>query len=196
MSALEYNSEIKTSLNGVVVTPNTQKTNFADNAYPLEYLLSDRMISKFRKNELPSVVGDSKDGVFIQPKKHVITSMEDTYLKWLFIGTDFIPSHDHNYPVVKVKSTGYIMRISIDRRTTGSISDSEFMIDYIQDITKIETLTIKNVTMSKPVMNIYKDLDMMIIRPYQVGVDDDLIKKIIPDKKKFFDTYVKDVFDE
>lgn len=182
------NSSIKTSLNGVVVTPNTQQTNHADNIYSLDFLLTDNMICKFRKHTFP-IIHKSKDGIFMQPTQHIITPMENIYVKWLFIGSDYKPSHDHNYPVAKLKESGYFMRI-----TASTFSDKDFIIDYIQDVTKIETLTIKNVTMTKSVTDTYKDLDMLIIRPYQVGVDDELIKNIITDREMFFDTYLKDVF--
>lgn len=172
------NPSPKTSLNGVVVTPDLQNTKHIENRFPLNFLLTNDVIHKFRKNTFP-IIHQSKDGLFMQPVQHIMTPMSDIYVKWMFIGLDYKPSHDHNYPMAKIKDTGYIMRISLDARIDSTFSNNYFTIDYIQDVTKVETV---------------KEFDMMVVRPYQNELDGELITNIITDQNTFFDLYVKDVF--
>lgn len=179
-------SAVKTTLDGVVVTPNTQQTHYADNIYPLEFLLTDQIKEKFYKNTFPIVYTNSNGELFMQPVQHIITPMSNTHVKWFCIGDDFKPSHDHNYPVAKVKSSGYFMKLSIDGNRHNP-SDCDFTIEYIQNISSIETIHVQN----NETNNIS---DIIMVKPFSLYSQSELIKNIIPDKNEFFKLYMENIY--
>ena len=180
-------NNVKTSLPGMVVTPTMQQTKHVGDKYPLKFLLTDQMRTKFAKNTFPIVEVNSKGELFMKPTQHIITPMSNTYMKWFCIDKEYNPSHDHNYPMTKVKPTGYFMRVSINGNSTGFSNNCDFVIDYIQDIESIETTIIKNRDSGDMENN-------LVIDPYSVESQGDLAKRIIKDEKEFFELYLKDIY--
>ena len=196
-------NSVKTSLDGMVVTPFNQNFNKSDdNGFDLSTIINDeRIMSKFQRNTLPRIEIMTDGGMFINPRKYVIGPNENYYIKWLVFNKNFEPVNDHNYQMTRIPKNGYMMKIVIPN-IYEKLDDIEFVIEYVIDINNIKFEVSNTIGDISPLQSISDEQtsihvtteNNLYFKSYTLGEYKE-IDKLILDKKSFFEKYVRDVLD-
>ena len=185
------------SLKGVV-TPYDQKFNRKEeNGFTLtEIVTNDVLYNKFIKNTFPNIQIMENGEMFMDPSKRIIQTLHEYFIKWIILGEDFKPSHDHNYPYVGIPKTGYLMKIVIPKLSDNPF-ENNFTVEYLCDINNIQTRmddSISNIDASNQTsvnvdMNENMTVESLNERRYPA------VCKLLSDKDEFIRNYLMDVFE-
>ena len=184
------NNSFANPLKGVV-TPFTQKYRRTDSVgFQLSEILDGEMWKRFKKNTFPKVEKTSDGKMFIQPRKHVMSTMENHHVKWLVLTTDYKPVHDHNYPMVQLPKNGYIMKVVIP---ITSEKLSEFMIEYVIDYNNIQIESINTIgnikDKTQEIFQMTRDENISI----KFNIDNHRpVLELISNREEFFSKYLSD----
>jgi len=166
-----------------MITADTQR--YGDRILTLKDFITDESKLNFPKYYLPNIT-NVNDTLFIIPSKHVVSSNDDYYIKYLILDKDKMPIHGHSYPFVEVPNEGYIMKIRVEYT---NIEVREFQIEYMVDINDIKF----NVTSSLIGTDENKSkIDTFTFTPFDSSMCSQTLANILTDQNAFYQSYIHD----
>ena len=194
MNGINFKSVTQnTSLRGVV-TPYTQTYHKQDSGgFDLLEIVNSDMKDRFKKDTFPKIFTTSDGTIFINPVKNVKTTMENYFVKWIVLDTEYNPVRNHDYPVVPLPKKGYLMKVNIP---ITSDNPSEFVVEYVMDYHNIQIETINSIahsTLSGNDIDVEKT-ESLYVQPYEPTKHVEVLKLITDNE--FFSKYLKDAISE
>ena len=188
---MEKNTSLLNQLKGVV-TPFSQKYHRSDSSgFELEEIVNGDMIKRFKKDTFPKVEKMSNGNLFIQPTKHVMSTTENYYVKWLVLDSSYQPTHNHDYPMVELPKNGYIVRISVPITPEKT---PQFMINYVIDYHNIQIDSMNSLGNVEQDQSPYQAIreETVVVR---FNINEHLpLLNLISNREEFFSKYLNDIY--
>lgn len=193
--------ELTNSLKGVV-TPYQQKYMKADkDGFDLMSILDDEILkNKFPRYTFPQIEKTSDGTCFIVPTKHVISTTDNFYVKWLILDEKYQPVSNHNYPMVPLPKKGYLMKVML---YVTSPNPTDYAIVYLEDFHNIHVQSILSMNGMSQVQSSQvenqsfiqaNEDDKMMIQPFDLSHHPG-ITTLLSDRSEFFKKYLSDMID-
>lgn len=131
-------------LRGKIVTPQMQRfRHMNDSGFRLTDLASNESLyRKFRDTEFPRFE-TTKDGVFFEPRKKIVGTAAQYYIKWMCANSNGEIANDHNYDFCRVPNNGYFIKIDYAPSFDGI---SDFNVAYVTPVDNVQIIEVHGAT--------------------------------------------------